>query len=843
MDNNVAQTWHEFLIAHADDDLLMVTQKQRLRYQTIPISLHWLDRVCLLLARQAYQSRKSLSISYPVPNCNLPALIATQLVLFNFIQVQTSPHSDNRKQSVMLISPRTEVREHYLGLKISRQPIATALPIARLRLQGDPATILIPGETCSQQPSLFHLSRPHLLDAAPWPTKVGAIVVDYSGGTFNDYALRIQELALQRKVPSVIHITTDPFAPFLEALGCENVLTWIWDHKGLAMEFGSQLLSDRANARHPFGVGSTQFKNIAQGIEHKLLICRHPAFEAAASRLWEDLATVQQAFSGQHGMGIHRAIRAAYGIFYAMLQMQVPMSVYEEEARNMWGVRSIQRRIADLEAFGSVLRQEATDLAKVYWPSLILDLKEMQTALLTGNPKYDTLVQQVKSHQATRKNLTIVCPNQASRRMLNLCLRAKEGINLGDLTEDSSNDYVRLKTFKELHILDSSDTVLFPGQLSFGRRQYALTAAAPEIGYLAYKDEAERIIRQVTSTHKTLKHLTNDQIRQRTWSALSSARSQYSPPENNLSDDEVSVEFTTVDGKRISQQAIKATSQATDLSLWTPFATVEYDVVQGQDVLSSDTEEALRPSEFASTVRQDALVPALRIEFVDGFCLAEPDSHMTVLLLSSNKTDERRVQGLRPEDIVIFVDSDQKRQLYESVLERIRLHPAMGATYILASYWQQAIREGFFRSNLSYDEFHRQMQELGSQIETSQAVYFWVQGWVLGPRDGEDIRRIGEVLGDQVLIKEWKEINRSVKKVRGLHLSLARKLNRVIVQAGIKSKEPESADECIDQDLKLYLDDFRDSISVHRIIHVSKEIELIPYVHTGRFFVKGTELT
>lgn len=840
--NNTADSWHDFLISHGDDDLLMVVQKQRLKYRAMPINLHWLDRVCLLLARQAYQSRKSLAISYPVPVCNLAPLISTQLILFNFIQAQASQHNISQNQSVMLISPHTEDRDHYLGLQISRQSVATALPIARIRAHGEPAIIPVPGEVSSRQPRLYHLSRPHMLDVS-WPSKLGAIIVDYGGGTFNDYATRIQELAIQRGVPTVIHLITDPFAPYLEDLTNKGVLTWIWDHKGLAADFNSQLLAGRSDEPHPFGIGNAQFKNIAQGIEHKLLICHHPSFESAAKRLWDDLTTIQQTFSGRYGIGIHRAIRAAYGTYYAMLQMLVPLPVYEEEARNLWGIRSISRRISDLEAFGPVLRQETPELAEIYWPSLIIDLKEMQEALLAGNPKYDSLVQQVKILQDGEKNLTIVCTNQASRRMLHLCLQAREGLHIGDLTDNSPNNSIRIITFKELHTLKYTDRLFLPGQFSFGRRQYALTASAPQIYYLAYADEAERIVCQVASVHHTLQQLTNNQVRQNTWLELTSQRSQHKPPERDLVETELTIDFTKIDGKRIARQAINSSGYAADLSLWTPFETVEYDTIQGQDVLSIDSEEALRPSEFAAERRQHALVPALRIEFIDGYCLAEPESRMTVLLLSSNKTDERRADGLRPEDTAIFVDGDQKRQLYDSILERIRLHPAMGATYILASYWQQAIREGFFRSGLSYDEFHRRMQKLDSTIETHQAVYFWVQGWVLGPRDGEDIRRIGEVLADQVLIKEWKEINRAVKRVRGLHLTLARKLNRVIVQAGMMSKEPDATDECIDRDLNLYLDDFRDSISVHRIVNVSQQTELVPYVLTGRFFAKGTELT
>lgn len=835
--------WHDFLIAHANNDLLKVAQDQRLMFHSSPVHLHWVDSVCLLLARQAYESQQSLLISYPSPLCNLPALVAAQLVLFNFVQTYTVNDTSMHPSSVMLISPRIEVREQYQGLKIRRQSLAAALPVARIRAQGEPAVIPVPGEKCSLHPHLFHLSRPHLLDT-PWPDRLGAIVVDYFNGTFAAYADRIQDLASKQKIATVIHITTDPFAHFVDDLINHGVLSWIWDHMGLADEFGPQLRSMRADQSHPFSVGSTQFRNVADGIRHKMLICRHSAFEAAAQHTWDDLATIQRHFSGHHGRGIHRAIRAAYGAYYAMLQMQVPLPVYEEEARNLWGIRSIQRRIADLEAFAPILRHEASDLADVYWPSLILDLKEMRTSLLAGNPKYDTLVQQLRFHCEARKRLTIICPNHASRQMLRLCLQAHEGLEIKDIeSHDTSDNPVRLLTFKEINTLEATDVLLFPGQFSLGRRQYILTTAAPEICYLTYASEANRLEQQIVATHQMLKQMSDDQVRQKTWSALFPSFLRQNLPQYNQNDPEIAIEVSTIEGERIAHKKIASINVSVDLSLWTPFSTAEYDVVQGQDTLGGDEEEALRPSEYASVSRQTALVPALRIEFVDGFCFAEPDSRMIVLLLATGETHERKSQSLRPDDTVVFVDGDQKRQLYETVLDRIRLHPAMGATYLLASYWQQAIREGFFRSGLSYDEFHLKLRRLGSGIETSQAVYFWVQGWVLGPRDGEDIRRIGEVLNNRILIQEWRQINRAVKRVRRLHHSLALKLNRIVVQAGVESQKKDAGDECIDRELNLYLDDFRDSISLHRVLRLNEEPEQVPYVLTGRFFEKGTELT
>jgi len=136
----------------------------------------------------------------------------------------------------------------------------------------------------------------------------------------------------------------------------------------------------------------------------------------------------------------------------------------------------------------------------------------------------------------------------------------------------------------------------------------------------------------------------------------------------------------------------------------------------------------------------------------------------------------------------------------------------------------------------------RKLQARGCQRETPQTVRSWVTGQVRGPLDLEDIRRIGEVFEDEALIQEWKEIGKALRRIWGLHIALARKLNRVIVQAGLRGQRPDAAEECIDQELNLYLDDFRDSVTVHRVTAISPETTPVPYVLTGLFFEKGMEL-
>jgi hypothetical protein len=827
--------WRDFLLNSTDQDLLMVAEGQRLNYGSIPIHLHWLDRVSLLLIRQAYLQKHSLALCYPVPVCNLPVLAAAQLLIHDFARNRPG------NLSVLLISPRMEVREQYLNLHIRRESLARVLPLARIRADGEPTILSPDGGVVTPHPRLYHLSRPYLLDD-PWPKGIGAVIIDHADGTFNERVTQIHDIAARSRIPVVIHLCADPFAAFLETLARAGIPAWVWDHYGLAAEFGEQIAQGGNITHHPFGVSSYQFQHIAAGIDYSLLVCRHPVFEAAAGRVWDDLGTLQRALSNRTSLGAHRALRAAYGIYYALLQMQVPLAVYEEEARNLWGLHPIHRRIADLEIFISQFRDEAPELGEIYWPSLLLDLKEMQEALLAGNPKYDTLVQALQGARSRQKRLSIVCPNQATRRMLQLCLRAREGLQLGNLTEQADDQPIRLVTYSELGTLASSDVIIFPGQFSYSRRQYALTAAGAEVAFLAYSDEADRIEQQLASIHHLLAHLASPERHAVVWSVLAPAGYNAPPPGRLIESDLTTIEITRNQGQQISRRKVAATRQP-DLSLWTPFTTSEYALTQEQWAASNEREEPLRPSEVGDAVQQSAVVSALRIQFTDGFCYVEPESLVTVFLPTREQTENRRADSLRISDLILFIDGDQRRQLYETILERIRHHPAMGATYILVRYWQQAVREEFLRSRWTYDTFLRNLQHQGSQMQTTPGIRAWVSGEVLGPSDALDIQRVGAVFGDEALIQEYTNIARALRRLRGLHTSLARKLNRIIVRGGVRSRSPEASEECIDQELNLYLDDFRDSVTLHRIVAIGQERLDVPYIFTGKFFEEGAEVT
>ena len=462
-------------------------------------------------------------------------------------------------------------------------------------------------------------------------SRIGAIIVDHVNSSFDNEIKSIQRLAAQLDVRVVIHLCANPFAPFLNELDEFDIPVWVWNHQGLATDFSVQMASRIESTRHPFSISNQQFSNIAAGIGHHYLISRHPVMEEAAHRLWEDLGTVQESFNENPNIGIQRAIRASYGIFYTMLHMLVPLPIYEEEARHQWGIHPIRKRIDDLKSLTTLFSEKIPDFEDIYWSSMIMDFEDMYKALMARNPKCDILLQEVRDHLKHDKRLVIVCPNQATRRMLQLYLQTRKGISIKELPQQDEHCQIRLTTYKDLGALTHCDTLLFPGQFSYRRRHLMLTAAAPEIRYLVYGEETARIEQQTKAVHRTLTEMHQNEQKQHIWHRLSGKVIYDVLPQGPSP----TINMTRETAKSVSRQTVTS-AQAPDLSIWTPFSTPEYEFVQETDIHSIENEVLLRSPE-SKNPSQDVTVPALRIEFVDGFCYAEPNSQMTVYLRQLEK--------------------------------------------------------------------------------------------------------------------------------------------------------------------------------------------------------------
>lgn len=235
------------------------------------------------------------------------------------------------------------------------------------------------------------------------------------------------------------------------------------------------------------------------------------------------------------------------------------------------------------------------------------------------------------------------------------------------------------------------------------------------------------------------------------------------------------------------------------------------DTEHPEDIGSSpmSDESGQPPAEEPMTVEQ-----ALCVVFKQGYeALFLPRQTIQVIVKSDGgpALDERVVRSLRPGDEVLFIHGQRRQSLYDLTVSRIHAHPSFLPHLNLVERWQDELREKFRESGLTVEEVLRRMQEKGSDLQTPQAIRFWLYKDVLCPRDGKDLMRLAEVL-DMPFVKEYhRQIVQAARRLRGLHIKVARGLNRWLREEAIGASQNE-LEKMIDPELGLKLRDFQDAL-------------------------------
>ena len=215
----------------------------------------------------------------------------------------------------------------------------------------------------------------------------------------------------------------------------------------------------------------------------------------------------------------------------------------------------------------------------------------------------------------------------------------------------------------------------------------------------------------------------------------------------------------------------------------------------------------------------------IRVTFCEGLQVLLPlNATIQVVLQTTQKRklDERSIRSLRVGDTVLFIQGQQRQNLYELIVSRVHAHPSFALYLNLIQKWQDEVVQGAKMSGLTPEEILSRMRQRGSQLQTQQAIRLWLDRGVMGPSDPKDLGRIADVL-DMSFVKQYQsQIVRAASRLRGIHRGLARKLNSWL-QRGAVEATPEQMNELIDPDLGIAFNDFQDAL---RLLTV-KEIEQV----------------
>lgn len=218
---------------------------------------------------------------------------------------------------------------------------------------------------------------------------------------------------------------------------------------------------------------------------------------------------------------------------------------------------------------------------------------------------------------------------------------------------------------------------------------------------------------------------------------------------------------------------------------------------------------------------------AVKVHFENGSSVTYPyDEMINVIKPGQFKSDERYVGSLQRGDRVVLIHGQRRQSFYALIISRVHQHPSMMLGLALIERWRadfvNAYQRWRGRGTSNLDDLLRRLNDKGSSLTSTAALRSWLQGQILCPQDGEDLRRLADVLNMDYVSQHYRKIERAASRLRGLHRGLSNKLNRWLEQQAAGT-DTGNDDDVIDQELGLTFGDLRSSLL---LLHV-KKVEVI----------------
>jgi len=268
-------------------------------------------------------------------------------------------------------------------------------------------------------------------------------------------------------------------------------------------------------------------------------------------------------------------------------------------------------------------------------------------------------------------------------------------------------------------------------------------------------------------------------------------------------------------------------------------------------VLPSEDEEDYRPASFlddATAVDQVHgtsesvwVQEGLELSLEGGYRVLFPtDEAVNVILRVAGgaELEQRYVRSLRKGDEILFIQGQRRQNLYELLVSRVHRDPSIGQYLALVRRWQDDFASAFAEAEslgrASVESLLQEIQAKGSRLTSPLTIRAWSRRLVLAPNDPEDLRRIGEALSLGFVRTYYKQIDSAGKRLKGLHINLSVRLNRWLSSSSVGTVAVSSADEVIDAELGLTVEDFRHSLLRTRILEVTQRRGPFYRPHLGR---------
>ena len=749
----------------------------------LPVSRLEIEAVCL--AEWAVARGCVLVLCPPDPLAPLGELIAAAVHVADMVKqyrVTGRPLGSSRR--VAVVTSDYQARGLYRGLGV-RNP------------QGGMASLrdVVPAATLGRDGVVRVLGKD---PGRGWSTVFVTSIADLrSIGKIDlavvDLATSGSDAALDLGVP-IVAIARDPADPKLLRLP-DTALTFGWNRFDLESVRDDDELPPRLVRRARGGTCEV------------VAVPAHAVCENAAL-FWQDVGPLVRS-GGRSGVTRELA-REAFSLFHDLLGLALPLEMYE---RLTAPVR------VRLDAIAAAIRLTRGQTRDLYLPMVEAELRDLAKALGTSPPKHDALIRTLGSLLDEHHDVMLVARTAELARL-----------HAAELKDRGALGRVRVTSLGSLSEEAPADAAVLTGMAPTWARWVYRAGIADSLRVLAYApegpvesvargfDEVDLVRRAIADQNARESWFGRAGAKDRAWAALSgdgrlvAGGDETVPPTGEVS----------------GVGVVLASPAEVPPGLW------DGDGTGWLAPLEPAAAGVISDTDGCGDRSTGAVVSAVRVAFDEGrWALMDLGGTVTRFRPGTGTANAAYpVANLKRGDQVLFLDRDSRKDLLAKVLEVAVEVPALAVAAGWVAHWRRVLGEGH-RTFGSYEGFASALRRHGCTVQT-QTVRLWVIGVTIGPEDEEDVRRVGLVTEDPVLLDRHAEVHRAMRSLRGAHQSLGRRLSEVARQVGSAVAAGHlAADELVDERSGLTAADFQESVDI-LTVNTIEPVGDVPYLVVGR---------
>lgn len=714
---------------------------------------------------------------------------------------------------------RQDIKEHFTSLKARTMPLYhDAFPVGRVTSKGEVFKVA----SGSGAPKLIISPGVAALPNNSVAERTFGAIIEATADVKEEQAQQIFEWAQQNKVPFLFFVSPDPPTELARALIQKGIIYWGWEPDSLAED--CQI--DEANLKRglfsldqPFCMNYKEIRNKATGVKKIIIPVKEQKLNEMLLELRKDYYELARAAKSINSPRAMEVTKRLLGCIYALEEMISPLAYAETELSRRWGTIPVNRRIDALKNHCESIRPEQPIFASyaLRIADKVLETYGYMAATKTG--KHPIVIQIIIEASANGKSVLFVSKNEALNEALKTYLEVEKGMDISKLKNQGINFIPVSQIYRSAAEVNIVDSCILYGCPRYYQKDILSYARARSIGIMAYDSEISAIKYIQSETDNSLSFFSDThkaKAIERLLGEKPSGRTLKRRPKGERKN--TALIFINPQDAEMGEFAPK--------EIFSDFLSLDWRI----DFEYANEAEAKSADQRLGKDLSDGITVAKIVLPGDRCIMLHAEKLVQIYDESTEKVKDREGKNLRKGDQLILIENSTRKSLAESVISKVEAHPAMMEAVIFQKTWIHYLRQAIEESGDTFIEVIRKLKMYGARNpSTPGSIFQWVSGAIIGPQDLENIRRIGIIYEKPFLTAKFDDITKAVRRLRSIHRSLARRLNKLIPQAGVEVDLRERENTVIDKELELYLEDFANIVSIERI----EAVEILENVSSG----------